>query len=280
MPQGLLRSRPFTVDGYNGEGLCLAMGILGRNKGQSPRTLVYDFDDMLKNQRGITRNRRQVSTTTELENTSVWSPRPNKVMRSYYTKAMEEQFGGLQKPFVGAATELSLIFLDCTHRALRDWLRFNLEQQAMDVNRYMSRPQTASLSPHLKASNHQLETLYRASYVSMIISLNYFAPGGSSSDNKTESGLPVRPDLTCFALLYLAEGADKSSQNGFVPGNGAEKPHWWDQPWVGSRLKAERSSLRGNWEEPTAWLLGLTEWPEGLKNNRIWPLVIYQPGAN
>ncbi len=57
MPQGLLKSRPFTVDGYNGEGLCLAMGILGRNKGQAPRTLVYDFDDTLKKQRGITRNR-------------------------------------------------------------------------------------------------------------------------------------------------------------------------------------------------------------------------------
>ncbi len=180
---------------------------------------------------------------------------------------MEEQFGGLQKPYVGAATELALIFLDCTHRALRDWLRFNLEQQAMDVNRYMSRPQTASLRPDLKATNHQLETLYRASYVSMVISLNYFAPGGSSSDNKTESSLPIRPDLTCFALLYLAESAVRASETGFVQGEGAPKPHWWDQPWVGSRLKAERSSLRGNWEEPAAWLLGLIEWPEGLRNN-------------
>ena len=29
MPHSLLQSEPFTHNGYNGEGLCIAMGILG-----------------------------------------------------------------------------------------------------------------------------------------------------------------------------------------------------------------------------------------------------------
>lgn len=280
MPLGLLKSRPFTADGYNSEGLCLAMGILGRNKGQEPRTLVVDADDNLKRMRGIKRVRPTVFTTTELENTPVWSPRPSKVMRSYYVKAMEEQFGGLGRPFVAAATKLAPILLDCTVRSLRDWLCYNLEQQSMDVNLYLSRPQTVSLNPALRATTNQLSTLYRASYVSRILSLNYYAPGGGSAsekDNTTESGLPVRPDLTCFALLYLAEHAVIQDGVWYKEGPGAEEPHWWRQNWVQARLKAESSSLRGNWKQPAAWALGLTDWPEGLHKWPEWPVVKYRP---
>ena len=41
---------------YNGEGLCLAMGILGRNKGLRPRELVFDFNGNRRKERGITRD--------------------------------------------------------------------------------------------------------------------------------------------------------------------------------------------------------------------------------
>jgi hypothetical protein len=112
MPVGLLNSRPFTVDGYNGEGLCLAFGILGQNKGLRPNQQVFDFQDMLKHQQGIVRSRPNHKVTTELENSSSWSPRPNKVMRSYYAKALDEQFGVLPLDFRGVATEIALIFLD------------------------------------------------------------------------------------------------------------------------------------------------------------------------
>ena len=54
MPSTLLKSVPSTFDGFSGTGLCLAMGTLGRNKGKVPG---------------------------ELEATSAWYPRPNKVMR-------------------------------------------------------------------------------------------------------------------------------------------------------------------------------------------------------
>ena len=68
MPSNLLQSRPFTVDGYVGDGLCLAMGILGRNKGLQPKNLVFNMS-------------RAVSTS--MEDFGTWAPRPNKVLRSY-----------------------------------------------------------------------------------------------------------------------------------------------------------------------------------------------------
>lgn len=132
MPIGLLNARPFTIDGYNGEGLCLALGILGRSKGLDPRSYVFDYQDALKQSRGIKRDRDGLKITTELENTSAWSPRPNKVMRSYYKRAIYEQFGDLSESFCGAATELALLLLDCSPQALRSWLRNRMDQQSMD----------------------------------------------------------------------------------------------------------------------------------------------------
>ena len=43
MPSNLLQSRPFTVDGYVGDGLSLAMGILGRDKGLKPKNLIFNM---------------------------------------------------------------------------------------------------------------------------------------------------------------------------------------------------------------------------------------------
>ena len=75
---------------YNGEGLCLAMGILGRNKGLRLRELVFDFNGNRKKERGITHDEPTLSVTAELENSSGFFPRPHKVMRSYYVKAMQD----------------------------------------------------------------------------------------------------------------------------------------------------------------------------------------------
>ena len=55
MPSNLLQSRPFTVDGYVGDGLCLAMGILGRNKGLQPKSLIFNMSRALY-QHGRLRN--------------------------------------------------------------------------------------------------------------------------------------------------------------------------------------------------------------------------------
>lgn len=289
MPIGLLQARPFTTDGYNGDGLCLALGILGRTKGLDPRSYVFDYQDELKQSCGITRDRSGLKISAELENTSTWSPRPNKVMRSYYKKAIDEQFWELSDSFCGAATELALVLLDCTPQALRNWLREGLDQQSMEVNHLMSqRPTPLPFNPDLTATPVELQTLYRASFTSMIISLNYYAPFSSSSGKTVKMNRPVRPDLICFALLYLAEGAVEmvdgsgsgSLSRRFREGAGAGEPRWWRQDWVGARLSAERNSLTSSFREAAAWLLGLQRWPEELDQWPAWPVIRYQPVYN
>ena len=167
MPCSLLQSEPFTHNGYNGEGLCIAMGVLGRNKGLLPRELMFDFNDNRKKERGITRDEPTLSVTRELENSSGIFPRPHKVMRSYYVKAMQDQFGFLTPEYVNAAAELALILLDCPPATLNKWLGLTLEQQPMEVNRFMfNRPSYLYNDQSPFGTNEELSTLYRASYVS------------------------------------------------------------------------------------------------------------------
>jgi hypothetical protein len=248
VPSTLLHSVPSTYDGFNGTGLCLAMGILGRNKGLAPFQLVFDVHDRRKNERGVVRSDPKYKVTTEIETTSSWFPRPNKVMRSFYQKSMEEQYSGLGAEFVSVAVELALILLDCPPTAARQWLDQNLEQQSIELNQHMSNRPEGSM--RTLASPEELQTLYRASYTSMIISLNYFDLAQHSS------GSARRPDLTCFALLWLAEGGDA--------------PAWWKEEWVETRLKEEANMLRGKWKRAASWLLGLDDVPT-LLNLEEWP---------
>ncbi|KAF8236995.1 hypothetical protein L208DRAFT_1432083, partial [Tricholoma matsutake] len=228
MPRYLSNSRPITNSGYKGEGLCLAMGILGRNKGLRPFLLVFDHRDTRKKQRGIEFNS-GMSITAHLENTSIWYPRPSKVMRSYYEKKIVEQYGGLGDDYICAATELAVLLLDCPPRAAVRWLLLGLDQQSLELNMQMSGRH--SRHHDTDATPVQLQTLYRASYTSMILSLNYFISDPSHGDF-------VRPDLICFALLWLAEGAveerEVSTASGekkkvYSTGRGAEEPQWWRQ---------------------------------------------------
>ncbi|KAG6014614.1 hypothetical protein E4U54_005023 [Claviceps lovelessii] len=279
MPAGLLTSYPTTTDGYKGEGLCLAYGILGRNKGLRPNELRFDASDSWKRSRGIRRHRENAPIRAVLENSSSWAPRPNKVMRSYYSHAVREQFGTLSADFQEAATELALILLDIRPRELRMWLNDRFEQQAMDVNHYLSGRNDA-FKP--AATNAELATLYRASYTSMIISLNYYLPLGRIRHNPLSVKTAVRPDLTCFALLYLAEHAvswDPDAEE-WVEGAGAPMPAWWQHNWVRDRLQHEQESLKPGWKEPAAWLLGLKSFPPELEFSKEaieWPLVRYVP---
>jgi len=201
MPSSLLDSFPATYDGFNGTGLCLAMGILGRNKGLKPKELVFDVHDKRKKLDAFTGDKPIKDMTNELERTSEWYPRPNKVMRSFYRNVMQEQYSGLESEFVGVAVELALILLDCPPEVTMRWLDQGLEQQSIEVNQRMSN--IASASPG------QLQTLYRASYTSMIISINYL--------NQEQDEL-CRPDLTCFGLLWFAEGGST--------------PVWWEEEWA------------------------------------------------
>jgi hypothetical protein len=152
---------------------------------------------------------------------------------------MEEQYSGLGPEFVSVAVELALILLDCPPTVTRLWFDQNLEQQSMELNQRMSNRLEGSI--RTLASPKELQTLYRASYTSMIISLNYF------DHAQHNSGSARRPDLTCFALLWLAEGGDA--------------PAWWREKWVETRLKEEAGSLKGKWKRAASWLLGLGDVP-------------------
>ena len=234
MPNNLLQSRPFTVDGYVGDGLCLAMGILGRNKGLQPKNLVFNTS-------------RAVSTS--MEEFGTWAPRPNKVLRSYYASTLKAQYSGLGQAYVDAATELALLMMGVPPRAIAAWLKADMEQQLIASNGEIAE---ADSDNRLK----ELEANYESSYVSMIISLNYMNKrmDAQSADKKWAQ----RPDFICTGLLLKARGA--------------MEPLWWNKPSVIDARNAQINALDGTmWKEPTALLLGLPQWPTGFeKSPSIW----------
>lgn len=227
MPAGLLASRPFTVDGYNGEGLCVAFGLWAAIQAGAQLNMSL----MPKTSSRHSERSHAVEARPELPPSSKTRLHGrldlNKVMRSYYARAIEEQFGTLPEDFRNVATEISLIFLDIREKPLRTWLRLKLDQQSMDVNKRMScHPTPAEKRP--KATPAQLQTLYRASYTSMVLSLNYFTPDETTSSTRTNMGLPVRPDLICFSLLWLADHTVRLDPTigQYAKGPGVSAPEW------------------------------------------------------
>jgi hypothetical protein len=178
MPATLLKSKPTSKDGYAGEGLCLAMGILGRNKGLNPKQLTFISANL---------------PPSYMEDTSTWEPRPAKVMRSCYTEVMEAQYGGLGKAYVHAAVELSLILVDCPTEAITAWLMAGLEHQCLSLN--------VEIRKMMGVKPHELDAHYRSSYASMILSLNYMTDWISQP--------LARPDLICTGILLMAENKPK-----------------------------------------------------------------------
>lgn len=228
MPEGLLRSRPFTTDGYAGEGLCLAMGILGRNKGLNPKALVFKMS-------------RDISTA--LENNSTWKPRPNKVLRSYYLDTMKKQYHYLGQEFVDAAVELALLLMDVPHLATSAWLAAGMEHQSINCNRLIA---------EYSKNNAELQANYESSYVSMIMSLNNMSK--KMERRSGDKGDINRPDILCTGLLLKARGQPE--------------PIWWNSTELADARQIEIACLAGDqdWKEPIAKLLGLAEWPVGFEN--------------
>ena len=235
MPSGLLRSRPFTVDGYTGDGLCIAMGILGRNKGLKPGSLVFSTSK---------------EVTTSMESFGTWAPRPNKVLRSYYSKALRKQYNGLGAAYVDAATELALLMMDVPPAAISAWLRAGMEHQSIKWNR-----EIASVASENR--NAEILAHYESSYVSMIISLNYMDKrmGTKSADERLVS----RPDIICTGLLLKARGQPE--------------PKWWNDTSLADARKNQIDMLsdESSWKTPMARLLGLPEWPSRFEEHpSVW----------
>ncbi|KAF8464483.1 hypothetical protein BDZ91DRAFT_257393 [Kalaharituber pfeilii] len=237
MPINLLLSRPVTVDGYSGEGLCLAMAVLARNKGLLPNTLIFDAAHALKREKNLTFPP-QWKLTADLENGSTWAPRPQKALRSYNTKAMESQVGTIGADYLLAAVELALIFADCPAEATKTWLQREMAQQDIELNRLMHQKHTQGGT----VTAADLNAMYRASYVSMVMSLNNMRWRRGDT-----AGSLRRPDLLCGGLLVYAETG--------------QAPAWWGEAWARDRVQQEVESLAGVWRKPMAGLVGLVEWP-------------------
>ncbi|KAJ9500778.1 hypothetical protein H2202_003994 [Exophiala xenobiotica] len=176
VPTPLLSFHPRLKSGVDGRPLCLAHGILARNKGLEPSTLVCNLQTPSR-LRGFE------------ENSALW-PRPAKTLRSCYHKEMSQAFSGLGQSFVCAATELALLLADAKSEKVADWLESHMEHQDLRLNN-----QAATLG----ASVDELSRLYRGQYVAMLISL---------SEHK--AGVRTRPELTVFRALCAADGIMKT----------------------------------------------------------------------
>lgn len=236
MPLGLLKSSPITVDGYDGKGLTKAMGILGRNKGLEPWKLVF----------------RLGSLRVHLENASTWTPRPAKVLRSFYKATLSAQYNGLGDDYVNATVELALIMADMPHWAIDRWLEDGLEHQSLEKNHLLV--EVALAGSNDKDRHFALTAHYESSYISMIISLNYM---DLRMKDRQECRLVKlgRPDLLCTGVLLKARGNSM--------------PDWWTHPEVRGHLKEEVMCLSKelDWRLPMAKLSGLDSWPENFENS-------------
>ncbi|ETW77853.1 hypothetical protein HETIRDRAFT_326183 [Heterobasidion irregulare TC 32-1] len=174
VPQRLLTSHPLTESGHNGQAMCLAHGILGRNKGLEPMRFILRLD------------------IGKLEEKSVQWPRPSKVLRSYYKKEMDAAYGGLGINYVNAATELALLLADSSQGLIEDWLLARMEHQDYELNREACR---------LGAPDDDLRLLYLLSYGAMLVSL--------SAHN---IGHRFRPEITLFVTYWQTHKADPLPQ--------------------------------------------------------------------
>lgn len=227
IPANLLQSRPLTQDGFAGEGFCLAMGILGRNKGLKPWELVFKMEKKI---------------STSLENRSAWRPRPAKTLRSYYEKTIETMYGGLGQNFVRAAVELSLLLMDVDEPAIATWLKAGCEHQSIIINKTLKEN---------NATPSELKAHYESSYVSMIISLNNMKDKQLGRHNH-EASEAKRPDIICLGLLLKARNEPQ--------------PTWWNEPIFASYRADEKKHLDGDWYQDAARLLGLSEYPPSFED--------------
>ncbi|KAG1746867.1 hypothetical protein EDB19DRAFT_1631298 [Suillus lakei] len=164
VPQRLLQSSPLTSSGHDGQPVCLAHGILGRNKGLEPHTFIFSLNP------------------GKFEEKCVQWPRPSKVLRTYYREEMNAAYGGLGAVFVDAATELALLLADSSHRLIEDWLSLRMEHQDHSLNNQLAK---------LGASDEELKVFYRLSYAAMLVSL--------SAHRK---GRKCRPEVKLFTAYW------------------------------------------------------------------------------
>jgi hypothetical protein len=172
IPPYLTKASPKLRNGLDAKAICLAFGIVARNKGLDPATMVC--------------NLKKKGAFRLWEEGALW-PHPAKTLRGYYYAEVNEAFHLLGEPFVVAVTELALLLADIKSSLLAMWLERILEHQDLALNR---------LVYDLGARAGDLQRLYRGQYAAMLISLALFHPG-----------VCIRPELAVFEAVCKFEGA-------------------------------------------------------------------------
>ncbi|KAF8464481.1 hypothetical protein BDZ91DRAFT_729984 [Kalaharituber pfeilii] len=174
LPRHLLSPYPVLPSGVPAHGLVLAFGVLARNKGLTPASLVCNLTTL--------------PALRVFEEYSAWYPHPAKTLRGYFRAEIESAMGGLGPAYVSAATELALLMADAIAKptVIREWLAQRLEHQDLALNRRVE---------VLGATERELDRLYRGSYAAMLVSLNTY-----------RGGVGIRPEMLVFDALCRKEG--------------------------------------------------------------------------
>jgi hypothetical protein len=174
----LLEYRPTFASGRDGKAICLAYGILARNKGLEPWNLVCNL--------GLKSSFRDFE-----ENSAQW-PRPAKTLRGVYRAEFERTFSLLGDAFVTAATELALLLADTSDELVEDWLDGMMEHQDLGLNHDVAA---------LGASREDLARLYKGQYATMLVSLSTH-----------KRGIRLRPELLVYDALCRVEDVGNRSR--------------------------------------------------------------------
>ena len=172
VPRALLVAWPTTETGFDGRPICLAYGILARNKGLVPSKLICNLE--VKN------------SFFQFEENSIFWPRPAKTLRGFYRAEFHRTFSLLGPSYVTAATELALLLTDASHELITDWLDGQMEHQDLPFNNRVS---------DLGATPDELARLYRGHYAAMLVSLSAH-----------RMGIRVRPELLVYDAVCRHEG--------------------------------------------------------------------------
>ncbi|WEW61197.1 hypothetical protein PRK78_006687 [Emydomyces testavorans] len=163
LPPKLWTVSPKLNSGLCGKAVCLAYGILARNKGLEPASLIC--------------NLKAKNSFRMWEEGSLF-PLMSKTLRSFYYIEFRDSFRLLGDSFITAAAELAVLLTVVDHSLVRRWLDAGFEHQDLELN---------FEAHYLGASPEALDRLYRGHYVAMLISLCLY-----------HKGVQIRPEITVF----------------------------------------------------------------------------------
>ena len=172
VPRPLLSPCPKLADAVDARGLCLATGILARNKGLHPTSFICNLANNIQ----------------KFEQNNIFWPYPAKTLRSLFRKECQHYYSDLGHVFVTVATELALLLTEAPVEVAEDWLDARLEHQDLMLN---------NKAYALGAQPQELELLYKGQYAAMLVSL------GAHS-----IGIRIRPEVLVYKAICRRLGVN------------------------------------------------------------------------